>query len=144
MRRVEDMKEVPYPAPSSAAVTAVMKGNRKTDTKPETVLRSALHRAGYRFRKNHLLRVQGVAVRPDIVFTKQRVAVFVDGCFWHGCPTHGTTPKSNVAYWGLKLERNRMRDRTVTGGLQAASWTVIRVWEHDTIEAAASRVAAAL
>jgi DNA mismatch endonuclease, patch repair protein len=72
-----------------------------------------------------------LTVRPDIVFTKARVAAFMDGCFWHSCPEHGTSPISNAAYWMPKLRRNVERDRVVNESLLAAGWSVIRVWEHD-------------
>jgi DNA mismatch endonuclease (patch repair protein) len=72
-----------------------------------------------------------VRVRPDIVFTKQRLAIFVDGCFFHACPTHGTRPRQNVQYWEQKLERNVLRDRRVTEALREERWTVIRLWEHQ-------------
>ena len=69
-------------------------------------------------------------VRPDFVFPKARVAVFVDGCYWHGCPKHGTWPKQNAAFWRAKIEGNRARDRKVTRKLRAEGWTVVRIWEH--------------
>jgi DNA mismatch endonuclease, patch repair protein len=131
-----------YPVPSSPAVTAVMKGNRKRDTRPEVRLRSALHRSGLRFRKDHTLTAGTVRVRADVVFSRARVVVFSDGCFWHACPDHGTSPKTNVDYWGPKLARNVERDRRIDRALAAAGWSVIRVWEHEAPEEAASRVAA--
>ena len=121
-----------------------MRGNRKTGSSPEVRLRSALHRRGFRFRKNPLLRVGGITVRPDVVFTRHRVAVFVDGCFWHGCPAHGNTPRANTDYWIPKLARNRARDDLVTTTLQNAGWTVLRIWEHETVDEAVGRVAAEL
>ena len=135
---------VPYPEPTSAAVTASMKGNTSRDTKAEVLLRSTLHARGRRFRKN--IRVAGAARphRADIVFTKARVAVFVDGCFWHGCPTHGRRPKANTGYWDAKLARNTERDRQTDTDLAAAGWTVVRVWEHEPVEVAATAVEAAL
>jgi DNA mismatch endonuclease, patch repair protein len=108
-----------------------MKGNRRADTKPELALRSALHAQGLRFRKDFLLRTSaGSRVKADVVFTRARVAIFVDGCFWHGCPDHGNTPKANTAYWGPKLSRNKERDKRITNELQADGWSVIRIWEH--------------
>lgn len=118
-------------------MTAAMKGNRRADTKPELALRSALHVLGYRFRKDHQIRTTaGSRVKADVVFTRDRIAIFVDGCFWHGCPEHGNTPKVNTAYWGPKLERNRQRDRRVTRELQADGWLVIRIWEHEALDEA--------
>jgi DNA mismatch endonuclease (patch repair protein) len=117
-----------------------MKRNRKRDTRPEVALRRELHARGARFRTSLLLRVDGLSVRPDIVFTKRKVAVFVDGCFWHGCPQHGNAPRRNTEYWGPKLERNARRDALVTGRLCAAGWRVIRVWEHEPVSKAADGV----
>jgi DNA mismatch endonuclease (patch repair protein) len=130
-----------YPAPSSPAVTAVMRGNRKRDTRPEIAVRSALHRAGLRFRKDLRISVDGWAVRPDIVFTRRRIAVFVDGCFWHRCPEHGTEPQVNIGYWRPKLQRNVTRDREVDRALRAAGWIAVRVWEHEDPAEAADRIA---
>lgn len=115
---------------------------RRKDTKPELALRSALHKMGYRFRKDHPIRAgNGRLIRPDIAFTKRRVAIFVDGCFWHCCPTHGRQPASNASYWSPKLEGNVKRDREQTEALQSAGWTVIRLWEHDDPSEAANKVA---
>jgi DNA mismatch endonuclease, patch repair protein len=135
----------PYPAPSSAGRSANMKANRRTDTKPELALRRALHGLGYRYRKDHRLDLaDGVRVRPDIVFTARRVAVFVDGCFWHCCPEHGSQPSANNWYWEPKLRRNVERDRAADEALGDAGWTVVRLWEHEQLEAAIDAVVAAL
>jgi DNA mismatch endonuclease (patch repair protein) len=96
---------------SSPQSRAVMQGNRRIDTKPEVLLRSLLHRRGLRFRKDRGLRAGELGVRPDIVFGRAKLAVFLDGCFWHYCPQHGTDPKSNVGYWSKKLTGNVARDR---------------------------------
>lgn len=133
---------VPYPEPSSAAATKIGKANRRTDTKPEVRLRSALHRQGMRFRKDLLIRVGTVRVHPDVVFTRRKVAVFVDGCFWHGCPDHQVVPKSNRDYWVPKLQANVARDRRVDAALIDAGWAVVRIWEHASVDAAAERVRA--
>lgn len=135
-----------YPYPSSTAVTAVMKGNRRTDTKPESQLRSELHRRGFRFRKDLPIDVgERRRPRPDIVFPRHRVAVFVDGCFWHRCPEHGRVPTGNNSeYWGQKLQRNQERDARDTQVLEQAGWTVLRVWEHVAVADAADRVSSAL
>jgi DNA mismatch endonuclease (patch repair protein) len=123
-----------YPHPTSPAVTASMKANRRADTKPELALRSALHAEGLRFRKDHLIRTpDGTRVKADIVFTRVRVVIFVDGCFWHGCPEHGHTPKANSHYWKPKLARNKERDARVTNALEADGWTVVRIWEHEDL-----------
>ena len=130
----------PAPGPSSPAVRASMVGNRRINTRPEAALRSALHRAGLRFRKDLALRATSRSVRPDIVFTRAQVAVFVDGCFWHSCPIHGHLPKSNEHYWEPKLLRNRLRDQATGEALRAAGWAVVRVWEHESTLEAAARV----
>jgi len=134
-----------YPHPTSAAVTAVMKGNRKVDTRPEVALRSALHRLGLRFRKQYLVHLPADRpVRIDVAFTRAKVAVFLDGCFWHGCPKHGRVPTTNSHYWPAKLERNRARDARVTSALQRDGWDVIRIWEHVPVADAVDRVMSAV
>jgi DNA mismatch endonuclease, patch repair protein len=134
-----------YPHPSSAGRSANMRANRRTDTKPELALRRALHSRGYRYRKDYRLDLDGgKRVRPDIAFTARRVAVFVDGCFWHCCPEHGSKPAVNVGYWDPKLRRNVERDRAADTALLAAGWAVVRVWEHESIEIAVAAVLAAL
>jgi DNA mismatch endonuclease (patch repair protein) len=135
---------VEYPVASSDAATAVMRGNRKRDTKPELALRRALHARGRRYRVNVLIRVRDVRVRPDIVFTAARLAVFVDGCFWHGCSEHGTQPRSNPQYWGPKIARNQARDLRNTNALEAAGWRVVRAWEHEPVHKIVVRVEALL
>ena len=121
-----------------------MRANRRSDTKPELALRRALHKQGYRYRKDYRLDLTGARVRPDIAFTARRVAVFVDGCFWHCCPEHGTQPAANTWYWEPKLARNVTRDRAADLALEAAGWRVVRVWEHESLEAAVAAVVAAL
>ena len=121
-----------------------MQANRRRDSKPEVALRSRLHAAGYRYRCDFRLRFGTEAVRPDIVFTKRHVAVFVDGCFWHSCPTHGSEPRTNVNYWVPKLARNRERDIRNQRVLEDAGWSVVRVWEHEDPSDAFERVAAAV
>jgi DNA mismatch endonuclease, patch repair protein len=133
-----------YPHPSSAAVSAVMKGNRKRDTTPEMLIRRLLHSQGLRYRVNHRLLLGDVAVRPDIVFVRRRLAVFVDGCFWHSCPEHGTQPRANPTYWGPKLARNQARDQLVNERLTLSGWTVLRVWEHEPPATAVERIVEAL
>jgi DNA mismatch endonuclease (patch repair protein) len=107
-----------------------MRANRRRDTGPELALRRELHRRGMRFRVDHQA-VPGLRCRVDIAFTRARVAVFVDGCFWHVCPVHGTAPKANHDWWATKLEQNVSRDRRNDQALREAGWTVIRVWEHE-------------
>ena len=121
-----------------------MRANRQRDTKPEVAVRSLLHARGLRFRKHYAINLPARTVSPDIVFSKQKVAVFVDGCFWHACPTHGNLPRANTTYWKPKLERNVQRDRAVDAALHAAGWWVVRAWEHEAPADVAARVAAAL
>jgi DNA mismatch endonuclease (patch repair protein) len=130
------------PAASTPAARAVMQRNRRRDSRAEVQLRSALHRLGLRFRVDYPIRCgPGRPIRPDIVFTKARMVVFVDGCFWHGCPEHGRSPKVNIGYWTAKIALNQDRDRRQTSELMDAGWTVIRVWEHEPAEAAARAIA---
>ncbi len=121
-----------------------MQANRRRDTKPEISLRSALHRAGLRYRCDLRIDLPGGRVRPDIVFTRRKVAVFVDGCFWHRCPEHASQPKSNTDYWSQKFARNVERDIRNTELLVDAGWSVVRVWEHEELSDAVERVLAAL
>ena len=121
-----------------------MLGNRRRDTKPELTLRSALHAGGLRFRKDYRLDLEGLGIRPDIVFTRAKVAVFMDGCFWHCCPTHGTQPSRNSDYWAPKLARNVQRDREQDAALARSGWRVVRIWAHETLEEAVERVTAEL
>jgi DNA mismatch endonuclease, patch repair protein len=119
-----------------------MLGNRRADTGPEVRLRSALHRAGLRFRKDLPLTLPGGArTRPDIVFPRARVVVHSHGCFWHRCPLHATDPKANSDYWGPKLAANVERDERVDHALRASGWAVITVWEHEEPDEAALRIA---
>jgi DNA mismatch endonuclease (patch repair protein) len=115
---------------SSAAVRKVMQGNRSRDTIPELAVRSAVHRLGLRYRVSarplpHLRRT------ADLVFRPARVAVFVDGCYWHACPDHHHMPAVNVDYWTGKVARNVARDRDTDEQLLAAGWQVLRFWEHE-------------
>jgi DNA mismatch endonuclease (patch repair protein) len=121
-----------------------MKGNRRVDTAPEVALRKLLHAAGLRFRKDHLIVAGDVRARADVVFPRQRVAVFVDGCFWHGCPAHCRMPTRNAPYWKAKIARNQARDHRVSEALTASGWHVVRAWEHEPAEAIAARVRVAL
>lgn len=116
------------------------RANRRTGTKPEMRLRSALHSEGLRYRRDLLIRSGEVRTKPDIVFTRLKVAVFVDGCFWHGCPLHQVIPKSNREYWVPKLESNVRRDRRVDAALAEDGWRVVRIWEHVPLDEAVSIV----
>ncbi len=121
-----------------------MRGNRRHDTGPELRIRRALHAAGLRYRVDLPVVNPTGRVRVDVAFTRPQVAVFVDGCFWHGCPEHGTSPRANSDYWQAKLARNRERDRRNDRGLLGAGWRVIRIWEHEDPTEAVARVIEAL
>lgn len=124
---------------SNEGVRRSMQANRSRDTKPELAVRRAAHAFGLRYR---------VASRPlpglrrtaDLVFTKAKVAVFVDGCFWHGCPKHGSWPKTNAEWWQQKIRTNQRRDRDTDHMLKAQGWTVLRFWEHTDPITAARRI----
>jgi DNA mismatch endonuclease (patch repair protein) len=108
-----------------------MQANRSRDTKPELAVRRLLHGAGMRYRVD-ISPEQTLRRRADIVFPKQRLAIFIDGCFWHGCPAHGRREwQHNPEYWPDKIERNRARDNDTTQRLEEAGWTVLRYWEHQ-------------
>jgi DNA mismatch endonuclease (patch repair protein) len=115
---------------SSDAVRRVMQANRGRDTKPEWAVRRAVHALGLRYRVSYRPE-PGLRRTADLVFTRAKVAVFVDGCFWHGCPEHRTHPATNAAYWSDKIEGNIARDLDTTASLQAAGWTVLRFWQHE-------------
>lgn len=117
------------PVASSPQVRAVMKANYGGGLLPEQILRSELQKAGLRFRK-HVRPLPGVRCEADIVFARAKLCIFVDGCFWHGCPTHFVCPKTNSAWWDEKIRDNRIRDRLRNKQLRANGWTVLRVWEH--------------
>ncbi|MEV0869548.1 very short patch repair endonuclease [Brachybacterium paraconglomeratum] len=117
-------------SPVGSAVSARMSRQRRRDTAPEVALRRLLHREGLRFRVDHPL--PGMPRRRgDVVFTRARLVVFVDGCFWHSCPQHATTPATRTDWWTEKLERNVARDRDTDVRLVEQGWTVLRFWEHE-------------
>lgn len=106
----------------------VMARVRHSGTGPELLLRKALWGSGLRYRLKTKVRLPGT---PDIIFPGARVVVFVDGCFWHGCPLHGSIPKSHVNFWASKIARNKARDSDVDAKLIRAGWRVVRLWEHQ-------------
>lgn len=124
---------------TSPATRRAMQANRRRDTTPEMAIRRLVHAAGLRYR---------VDARPlstarhtaDMIFTRARVAVFIDGCFWHGCADHYRPPASNNTYWAGKVTRNRERDQLANEALIAAGWTVVRIWEHEAPESAARQI----
>ncbi|MDA8321320.1 MAG: very short patch repair endonuclease [Actinomycetota bacterium] len=138
--RADSREELPPESwASSPAVRAVMRGNKGKDTRPELAVRSAAHALGLRYR---------VGVRPlpdtrrtaDLVFPKAKVAVFVDGCFWHGCPDHYRPASRNAEFWTAKIAGNIERDADTDARLTAAGWRVIRVWEHEPAAIAARKI----
>lgn len=136
-------KVPPHPGAADSRTATRYSTQRRQDTAPEHALRRALFAAGKRYRVG--LKVPGRARRTmDIAFPGQKVAVFVDGCFWHACPDHGNQPKSNPEWWRVKLSANVARDRDTDQVLREAGWTVIRVWEHEVPDPAVDRVLALL
>lgn len=131
------------PEPADAQVARRMSAQRVRDTGPELALRKTLFARGWRYRIAY-----PVPGKPrcsiDIAFPRAKVGVFVDGCFWHRCPIHGTEPKSNADWWAAKLDANVERDRSVVQAMNAAGWRVVRVWEHEPLESATLRVENAL
>ncbi|MDW5328678.1 very short patch repair endonuclease [Plantactinospora sp. KLBMP9567] len=128
---------------SSEATRNIMRANRGRDTKPEILLRARLHAMGLRYRTSHPP-LPGLRRTADIVFSRAKVAVFVDGCYWHGCPDHHRPATKNKEFWKTKIDGNRARDAETTELLTRAGWIVIRVWEHEPIEDATRRVLSAL
>lgn len=118
-----------------------MLANRRRDTLPELAVRRLVHAAGLRYRVDYRL-APPLRARPDIVFTRRRVAIFIDGCFWHGCPLHATSPKQNSGYWGPKLLRNKERDRETDQALTELGWKVLRFWEHEDPATVAANIEA--
>ncbi|MGC9436459.1 very short patch repair endonuclease [Streptomyces sp. WG5] len=126
---------------SSAARRRNMQAIRSRDTKPEILIRRLVHATGLRYR---------VAARPlpdlrrtaDMVFRSAKVAVFIDGCYWHGCPEHYVPPKTNSGYWSEKVVRNIKRDRDTDERLREAGWLVLRFWEHEPSDTCADKIAA--
>ncbi len=116
-----------------------MQSTRRRDTASELALRSLLHRRGLRYRVDHPP-IPRSRRRADLVFSRARVAVFVDGCFWHGCPDHASWPKANAKRWREKILANRRRDEDTDRTLANAGWHVIRVWEHESPTEAADRI----
>lgn len=118
-----------------------MRGNRSRDTRPELALRHELHRRGLRYRIAYRA-LPEVRRTVDVAFIGVRLAVFVDGCFWHGCPTHHRPARTNAEFWANKIGVNRARDADTTARLEAAGWTVLRFWEHEQPSEMADRVEA--
>jgi DNA mismatch endonuclease, patch repair protein len=118
------------PWASSLTVRSVMQANKRRDTMPELAVRRLVHQKGLRYRVDEEP-VRGLRRRADLVFRRARVAVFVDGCYWHGCVDHAKTPRTNASYWSAKIARNRERDADTNARLVEAGWLPVRFWEHD-------------
>lgn len=124
------------PAPLNIHVRNQMRKMPRAGSTIERAVRSELHRRGLRFRVNF----RGAPGTPDIAFTRARIAVFIDGCFWHACPIHGTTPVNNREWWKAKLIRNQERDREKDAALEALGWLPLHYWEHDDPEEIADEI----
>lgn len=124
---------------SSEATRKTMQGNRGRDTKAELAVRRLVHMVGLRYRVN--ARPEPDLRRTaDLLFTRARVAVFIDGCYWHGCPQHFTMPATNRGYWSTKIDQNRARDQETTALLEARGWLVLRFWAHEDPTSVAERI----
>lgn len=110
--------------------SSIMREVKSENTQLEIIVRSALWKRGLRFRKN----VKSLPGKPDIVFSRLRLAIFIDSCFWHGCPYHFRMPKSNVNYWNEKINRNKQRDEELNKKYKEMNWKIIRIWEHEIMK----------
>jgi DNA mismatch endonuclease (patch repair protein) len=141
-RRSSGLTDRARPPASSSAVRKRMQVTKRRDTPAELALRSALHRLGLRFRVD--APIIGSRRRADVLFSKHKVAIFVDGCFWHGCPVHGTWPKTNSDWWREKIESNRKRDKDTDLKLERLGWVALRFWTHDDMDRAARLISCKL
>jgi DNA mismatch endonuclease (patch repair protein) len=124
------------PAALNAAVSRQMSRMPRRSTGPELAVRRELHRLGLRFRVNYA----ALPGRPDLVFTRARMAIFIDGCFWHRCPQHGVLPRHNGQWWRTKLDRNVARDAEKDAALRALGWLPVHIWEHENPDDACKRI----
>jgi len=118
-----------------------MKSVRRSGTKAEELLRKALTEQGLKKYQVDARPLPNSSRKADILFPKERVAVFVDGCFWHGCPIHSTQAKTNAEFWDQKIKANKRRDVDTNRTLKKSGWLVLRVWEHENPQGAAKRIA---
>jgi len=132
-------RKIQNPSPSSDVALKRMQAAKPRDTAPEKSLRSELHKKGLRFRID-IRPVKELNRRADIVFRSAKVAIFVDGCFWHGCPIHGTQAKANAEFWKNKIKQNQIRDADTNKRLKKAGWRVVRAWEHENPEKASEKI----
>ena len=142
-RRIHPAKQLPAPPPTDATTRARMRRQPRRDTTPETNLRKHVHALGLRYRVNEKP-MPDLRRNADLVFRRARVAVFVDGCFWHGCTIHARPTKAHTKWWADKIAANRRRDFETTQKLEEAGWRVIRMWEHEDPAEVATRVQAAV
>jgi DNA mismatch endonuclease (patch repair protein) len=126
-------KQRDRPTASSTSASDRMRSIRQEGTRKELEIRSALHRLGLRFRVQSAP-IKGLRRRADVIFRSEQVAIFVDGCFWHGCPIHRSLPKSNAEWWRSKLEKNIQRDEDTNIRFREAGWLVLRFWEHEDVD----------
>lgn len=131
------------PTASSPLVSVRMRATPTRNTKLELLVRRELWRRGLRYRVD-VRPLASLPRRADVVFPRLRVAVFLDGCYWHHCPAHGQIPKANAAWWQRKFAETARRDRETSSRLAAAKWTVVRIWEHESIEAVVRTIESAL
>ncbi|HZU16238.1 MAG TPA: very short patch repair endonuclease [Candidatus Dormibacteraeota bacterium] len=143
MRRADDSFERRRPRASSPEVRKRMQATRRRDTPPELAIRSRLENLGLAFAADRSP-IPGTRRRADFVFPEAKVAIYVDGCFWHGCPEHGTFPKRNSDWWREKIERNRERDADTNRLLTEQGWMVVRIWEHEAPERAVEAILEAI
>lgn len=129
--------------PSSEDARRRMLATRRRDTAAEVGIRAALVAYGLDYQVDRVV-LPGTRRRVDLLFERERVAVFVDGCFWHACPIHATWPKQNAEWWRDKIEANRRRDADTDRRLDEAGWAVVRIWEHEDPAVAAERITAAV
>jgi DNA mismatch endonuclease (patch repair protein) len=130
------------PRAGSEEIRRKMSEQRRRDTKPEIAIRRILHSRGYRYRVDY--RLPGTRRRADVAFTKIKLAVFVDGCFWHSCRLHGTFPRTNRDWWKEKLAANAVRDRDTDSRLRGLGWEVLRIWEHEDPSKVVDKIAKAI
>lgn len=131
------------PQPLSHTVQNRLRNQRTTGTDPEMAIRRLSHAQGLRYRVNARPE-RDLRVKPDMIFTRQRLAVFIDGCFWHGCPTHFIPPTNNAEWWASKINANIARDQASREQLRSRGWRVLSIWEHEPPEEAVLRIHEAL
>ncbi len=140
MRRYSDESSMTTELTTTLGTSRRLSKQQRRDTTPELAIRRSLHARGFRYFVDRRP-VPELRTRADLVFVSDRVAVFVDGCFWHGCPDHATSPRNNADWWRAKLDANKQRDRRSTEALEAAGWAIVRIWEHEDPAEAADRIA---